>query len=87
MNRAFYDIVPNAHGWGVRHDGETTGEYVTKEAAFEAAIPAASLAIRHGHEVLIRVSEQRSGDTSDGTPTEPEHPELTRIWNMKRVRR
>ncbi|MBN9082592.1 MAG: hypothetical protein BGP04_00220 [Rhizobiales bacterium 62-17] len=83
MARALYDIVRNADGWGVRHDGETTGEYVSKEAAFEAALPAASVAIKHGHEVVVRVTEQHLGESADGL--EPEHPELTRIWNIKRT--
>ncbi|MDT2022728.1 hypothetical protein [Methylocella sp. CPCC 101449] len=87
MARALYDIVRNADGWGVRHDGETSGKYVSKEAAFEAAMPAASVAIKHGHEVVVRVAEQHLGESPDGLSAEPEHPELTRIWNMKRVRR
>lgn len=85
MARALYDIVPNADGWGVRHDGETTGAYVTKEAAFEASIPVASVAIKHGDEVLVRVAAQRFGVSPDGIPDEPERPELTRIWNRRRV--
>jgi hypothetical protein len=39
----------------VSHDGQAEGEYATKEAAFEAAVAAASLAIKQGHEVSISV--------------------------------
>lgn len=84
MARALYDIVPNARGWGVRHDGETTGKYTSKEAAFAAAVPDVSEAIKHGHEVIVRVAEQRFGEPTDDIPAEPEHPELTRIWNVRR---
>jgi hypothetical protein len=41
----------------------TEGEYVTKEAAFEAIAGAASNSIKEGHEVRIRVPG------SDGGPS------------------
>jgi hypothetical protein len=37
----------------VRHDGKAENVYETKEAAFEAAVTAASLALRQGHEVRV----------------------------------
>lgn len=53
MGLASYAITPIAERWSVLHDGEVEGDYVTKEAAFEAAVAAASLAIREGHEVHV----------------------------------
>lgn len=53
MGLASYAITPIDDRWSVLHDGETEGDYVTKEAAFEAAVAAASLAIREGHEVHV----------------------------------
>jgi phosphotransferase system HPr-like phosphotransfer protein len=56
MGLAQYAIVPVEEGqWGVLHDGEVRAEYSTKEAAFESAVAAASLAIREGHEVHVSV--------------------------------
>jgi hypothetical protein len=47
---------------GVLHDGVVKNRYATKEAAFEAAVAAASLAIREGHEVHISVPDRSSGN-------------------------
>src|ERR1051326_5379397 len=51
MKSAAYRIVPFEDGWGVAHDGKTTGPYETKEAAFEAAVLPASNAIKLGYAV------------------------------------
>jgi hypothetical protein len=61
MKSAAYRIVPHQDGWGVAHDGKVTGPYETKEAAFEAAVLAASNAIKLGYAVSVEVegSEQR----------------------------
>lgn len=53
MGRAVYEIVPYETGWGVAHDGSIGGPYATKEAAFEAAAAAASLAMHQGHAIEI----------------------------------
>jgi hypothetical protein len=55
MGLAQYAIVTVRDGSGVLHDGDIKGEYATKEAAFEAAAAAASLAIGQGHEVHLSV--------------------------------
>lgn len=55
MGLAQYAVVPLREQWGVLHDGDVNGEYATKEAAFEAAVSAASLAMRQGHEVHVSV--------------------------------
>lgn len=65
MGLARYEIVPLGKQWALRHDGATKGEYLTKEAAFESAAVAASMAIRQGHEVQISVpSGEDSGTAS-----------------------
>ena len=55
MGLAQYAIVTVGDQWGVLHDGDIKGEYATREAAFESAAAAASLAIRQGHEVHLSV--------------------------------
>ncbi len=65
MRIAQYEIVPIGKFWGVQHDGQINGEYSTKEAAFESAAMAASMAIHQGHEVHVRVpSAEDSGAAS-----------------------
>jgi hypothetical protein len=59
---AEYMIVAQRDGWGVLHDGNVRNSYATKEAAFEAAAAAASLAIREGHEVRISVPDRTAGN-------------------------
>lgn len=55
MGLAQYAIVPVEDHWSVLHDGDVEGDFATKEAAFESAAAAASLAIRLGHEVHLSV--------------------------------
>jgi hypothetical protein len=55
MGLAQYAIVPVKDQWGVLHDGDIKTKYATREAAFESAAAAASLAIRQGHEVHLSV--------------------------------
>ena len=62
MGLAQYQILPQEDEWGVLHDGDVKNRYATKEAAFEAAVAAASLAIREGHEVHISVPGRTSGN-------------------------
>ena len=53
MGMAAYRIVPYETGWGVTHDGQTVGPYATKEAAYEATVAPASIALRQGHAIEI----------------------------------
>ena len=46
MGLAAYEIVGDAGEWRVGHDGKAENVYQTKESAFEAAVAAASLALR-----------------------------------------
>jgi hypothetical protein len=58
MGVAQYAVTPQGQGWTVLHDGNAKSDYATKEAAFEAAVAAASLAIREGHAIDIKVSSR-----------------------------
>jgi hypothetical protein len=62
MGLAEYMIVVQGDEWGVLHDGNVRNRYATKEGAFEAAVAAASLAIREGHEVRISVPDRSAGN-------------------------
>lgn len=62
MGRASYAVIENGKRWGVLHDGGMEGDYETKEAAFEAALAAASLAVRDGHEVHVSVPGREAGN-------------------------
>jgi hypothetical protein len=55
MGLASYEITGGAGEWRVSHDGKAENVYQTKESAFEAAVAAASLALRQGHEVIVRL--------------------------------
>jgi sarcosine oxidase gamma subunit len=62
MGLAEYMIISQPDGWTVLHDGTAQNNYDTKEAAFEAAVAAASLAIRQGHEVHVSVPGREAGN-------------------------
>jgi len=62
MGLAEYMVVSRADGWTILHDGTAEHSYETKEAAFEAAVAAASLAIRQGHEVHVSVPGRDAGN-------------------------
>jgi hypothetical protein len=59
MAIASYEVVGSGGVWRVKHDGEPVGSYQTKEAAFEAAVAAASSAVREGYEVQLSVPGTR----------------------------
>jgi hypothetical protein len=73
MGLAEYMIVSRPQGWTVLHDGTAQHDYETKEAAFEAAVAAASLAIRQGHEVHVSVPGREAGNktTLGATDAQP----------------
>jgi hypothetical protein len=66
MALASYRIVPHGDGWGIDHDGRIMGSYVTREAAFEAAVAPASNAIKLGREVRITVEGSADGGPALG---------------------
>jgi len=66
MGLAKYRITGTGGAWTVEHDGQTPNSYDTKEAAFEAAVAAASLALRQGHEVIVTAPGSDVGGTATG---------------------
>ena len=66
MGLAQYAIVPVRDEWGVLHDGDVRNTYATKEAAFESAVAAASLALRERHEVQVSVPGREAGGNALG---------------------
>jgi hypothetical protein len=58
MGMAAYDIQGSGKSWSIFHDGNPEGNYDTREAAFEAALAAASPALREGHEVRVTVQAE-----------------------------
>lgn len=72
MGLAQYAIVAQGNEWGVLHDGNVESMFASKESAFEAAVAAASLAIRQGHEVHISVPDRAAGNgTALGATSNP----------------
>ena len=71
MGLAQYAIVAVEDQWGVLHDGDIKTKYATKEAAFEFAAAAASLAIRQGHEVHLSVPAHDDA-TAQGAASSPD---------------
>jgi uncharacterized protein (DUF58 family) len=67
MGIATYDIIGSDAEWRVRHEGRTENVYETKEAAFEAAVAAASLALRQGHEVRVAAPGRGAASGADST--------------------
>jgi hypothetical protein len=59
MGIAQYSVIATGPSWAVDHDGKTSGEYATKEAAFEAIVGVASIAIKDGHEVRIHIPARK----------------------------
>jgi len=68
LGLAAYEIFGTGGAWRIRHDGQAENVYETKEAAFEAAIAAASLALCQGHEVQISApaSDMSTGAKNSG---------------------
>ena len=62
MGLATYSVVSTGKTWSVLHDGDLEGDFITKESAFEAAVAAASLAIREGHEVHVSAPGRDEGN-------------------------
>lgn len=62
MGMASYAVIEKGRNWTILHDGEAEGDYTSKEAAFESAVAAASLAVREGHEVHVSVPGRKAGN-------------------------
>jgi phosphotransferase system HPr-like phosphotransfer protein len=66
MGLASYRIFGGPGAWHVEHDGKAPNTYETKEAAFEAAVAAASLALRQGHEVSVTAPGSNGTEATTG---------------------
>jgi hypothetical protein len=66
MGLAKYEITGEPGEWHVLHDGRAPNTYETKEAAFEAAIAAASVALRQGHEVIVTAPSSHGSEPTTG---------------------
>ena len=70
MGSANYKVFGQPGEWHVEHDGKVANTYQTKEAAFEAAAVAASMALRQGHGITITVPGSKGGtETTTGAKT------------------
>lgn len=61
-----YRIVGHEGAWHVDQEAGLGMAYTTKEAAFEAAVSAATNAIKAGHDVTISVPATRTGESQVG---------------------
>ena len=61
-----YKIIGTNNGWSVDYVGLIEGDYVNKEAAFQAAVTPASNAIRDGVGITISVAEREPRETNLG---------------------
>jgi hypothetical protein len=61
MALARFHVASASEGWEVETDGGHSGPYLTREAAFEAVIGAASTAIKHGDEIRIVIEAPPPG--------------------------
>jgi hypothetical protein len=66
MGLARYAILGRLGDWTIEHDGNAANSYATKESAFEAAVAAASLAMRQGHEIPISAPGSDESATATG---------------------
>lgn len=70
MGLAAYKVIRLGDSWAVEHDGNVEGDgYISKEAAFEAIVGAASLSIRDGHDVTITIPGRAADEAALGTKT------------------
>lgn len=66
MRMESFEIVGSDAGWVVSHNGADGLLHATKEAAFDAAVAAASEAMRAGSDVSIVVQGVRSKERALG---------------------
>jgi hypothetical protein len=66
MREAKYNIIEHERGWGIMHEGTINGEYLTKEAALEAVVVAASNAIKDGYAITITVEGSDNNEPALG---------------------
>ena len=83
MGLAAYEIIGNDAEWRVRHDGKAENTYETKEAAFEAAVAAASLALRQGHEIRVTAPARGLASGLDDRQSLSDRAVLMQAWTFK----
>jgi hypothetical protein len=66
LKTARYEVVGRNDGWAISHAGKVSNGYLTKESAFEAAVAAASNAIKEGAGVVITVEAARDNEPALG---------------------
>lgn len=66
MAQAVFKIVGSEGAWRITGQGDPTMSYVTKEAAFEAAVIDAGTHIKQGNSVLISVAGSDPGESALG---------------------
>lgn len=66
MEAAIYDVAGGEGAFTVGGLNDPTMRYVTKEAAFEAAVASAWTAIKEGRAVVIRVRGADGGESALG---------------------
>lgn len=71
METAVYEVVSRGEEWFVLHDGDEAGPYLTKEAAFEAAVGPISLTIADGIPVQLNIEGGPKEPVMPGSPNEP----------------
>ncbi len=69
MAKISYLVAPAADQWALLRNGEPGMNYVSQEAAFEAAVMEAGGDLRSGHEVAIEV-RTRLAEPVDRRPDE-----------------
>lgn len=55
MEKAAYHIVRDGEQWVIKTEERVAGPYLTKEAAFEAAVAAADAELAKGKEIELTV--------------------------------
>jgi hypothetical protein len=66
MTRHVFRVRASGEQWIIDGD-ERLGPYATREAAFEAAVGPASVAVKEGDEVVIEVAPHIPGEALSGS--------------------
>jgi hypothetical protein len=67
MTRHAFKVRASGDQWVIHSDQQELGPYATREAAFEAAVGPASIAVKEGDEVVIEVAPHIAGRALSGS--------------------
>jgi hypothetical protein len=67
MARHAFKVRASGDQWVIDSDEQKLGPYATREAAFEAAVGPASIAVKEGDEVVIEVAPHLPGKALSGS--------------------